>query len=390
VTYLDNNATTRTDPRVVDAMHAALVEAYGNPSSAHAYGTAAAQRIDRARAAVARLLGVADPECLTFTSGGSESINMALRSAAALAPQRTRIAATRVEHAAVLATIAALCDSRETLRPRESIALEVDAEGAPLWQHDYGWLDERVALVSVQWVNNETGVVTPLETLRELGRRCRSVGAHLHIDAVQACGKMELRLESLGADSASVSAHKLHGPKGVGALWMRAGLEAVALIRGGPQEHGRRAGTENVPGIVGFGVACDLAREWLATGGPARLAALRDELERGLVERCAARVHAARSTRVANTSYSAFPGVQAEALQMLLDAEGIAVSTGSACSSELQAPSHVLLAMGCSVDEATASLRFSLSRETERGELAHVVDVVERAVADLRALAPPP
>jgi cysteine desulfurase len=209
------------------------------------------------------------------------------------------------------------------------------------------------------------------------------------VDAVQAAGKLALDVDALGASFVSVTAHKLHGPKGVGALWSRADVEPLPLVRGGPQERGRRAGTENVAGIVGFGVACELAGAWLASGGPAELRRMRDDFERALVGGAGARAHGAAAARVANTSYLCFEGVQAEALQMLLDAEGIAVSTGAACSSEMRAPSHVLLAMGCSAEEATSSIRFSLSRETRPEELARALEIVSRSLADLRALAGP-
>jgi cysteine desulfurase len=383
VIYLDNNATTRPDPRVVEAVREALASAFGNPSSTHAFGAAASARIEQARTAVARLIGARDPSRLTFTSGGSESIGTALCGALARAPQRKRVAATRVEHAAVLATLEHACVSGA----RELVPLDVDAQGLPRWDRDWAWLDEQVALVSVQWVNNETGVITPLEALRELARRCADCGAVLHVDAVQAAGKLALDVDALGAAAVSISAHKLHGPKGVGALWTRPGFEPPGLVRGGPQESGRRAGTENVAGIAGFGAASELALAWQADGGPARLAALRDAFEAELVALTGARVHGAGAPRVANTTNFAFDGVQAEALQMLLDSAGIAVSTGSACSSELQAPSHVLLAMGCSTLEATSSLRFSLSRETTREELARTTEVLVAALADLRALA---
>jgi cysteine desulfurase len=378
--YFDNNATTRPAPEVLEAMWPCFTERYGNPSSLHAAGTAAADVVAAARASVARLIGAGSPGRVVFTSGGTESDQSAIEAALASAPGRRRVVTTSVEHSAVLEPLAAL-----ERRGYEIVRAPVDPSGALVLDELLPRIDSTTALVSAMLANNETGVIFDLAPIAEA---CKKAGALLHVDAVQACGKIPLNVEKLGADFVTVSAHKLHGPKGAGALYVRRGVTFTPLIRGGPQEEERRGGTENVPGVVGFGKAASLAREWLATDGPARLAALRDRLERGLVERIGdVVVHGASRPRVPNTTNVRFEGLSGEALVTLASDEGLCASTGAACSSSKHRPSHVLIAMGLEPAQASSSLRLSLSRWTTDAEVDRALEVLEGCVARLRKLA---
>lgn len=378
--YLDNNATTAVAPEVLEALLPYFSEHYGNPSSLHQLGGAAAAAVAAARASVARLIGAPSPSRVLFTSGGTEGNQTALRAALALDPARKRVLTTAVEHAAVLEPLAA-CE-------REGYAIErvgVDAEGRLDSAALAARIDARCALVSVMWANNETGVVNDLAPI---SAACRASGVPLHVDAVQGCGKLPLGVDVMGADFATFSGHKLHAPKGVGALYVRRGFALVPLIRGGPQEQERRGGTENVPAIVGFGRAAQLAREWLAGDGPARVAALRDALECAVLARIAgAHVHGARARRLPNTTNLRFDGISGEALITLADGEGLCASTGAACSSSRQRPSHVLMAMGLDAAQASSSVRLSLSRYTTAAETERALEILAGAVARLRALA---
>ncbi|MCE9593087.1 MAG: aminotransferase class V-fold PLP-dependent enzyme [Planctomycetes bacterium] len=377
--YLDNNATTRIAPEVAEAMWPWLTEHYGNPSSLHRFGEDALEAVSRARASVARLLGARHASEIVFTAGGTESNHLALHQARGAAPERKRVITTAVEHPAVLEPSARLADSGfvvERARVEHDGSLALDAFLASL--------DTRCALVSVMWANNETGAI---HDVAAIGRRCRELGILFHVDAVQAAGKLAFVLTDLAVDYVSVSAHKLHGPQGVGALWVRRGSPFDAWTRGGSQEADRRAGTENVAGIVGFGRAAELAREWLAGGGPERLAALRDELERRLRERIDGfEVAAAKIARTSGTSQFVFGDVSGEALVLALSDAGVCASSGSACSSGTQAPSHVLTAMGWDAAHASSSLRLSLSRFTTEDEVARATELVASAVRDLRSL----
>lgn len=378
--YFDNNATTAPAPEVVEALWPYFTERYGNPSSLHRLGSEAAEGLAAARAALARLLGANSPARVVFTSGATESNQMAIRGALALGRERRRAVTTAVEHPAVLEPLAAA--EREGL---EVVRIGVDSDGRIDQAALEAAVDERTALVSVMAANNETGVI---HELAPVAAACRRAGALLHVDAVQACGKLPLRVEELGADLLSVSGHKLHGPKGVGALYVRRGLTLEPLLRGGPQEDERRGGTENVPAIVGFGRAALLARDWLAGPGPAQLATLRDRLERELCARIPdTHVHAGRAPRVPNTTNLRFEGVSGEALVTLCSDEGLCLSTGAACSSSRHRPSHVLLALGLDPAQASGSVRFSLSRYTRPEEVEQALEIVTTAVARLRALA---
>lgn len=377
--YLDNNATTAPAREVLDAMWPFYVEHYGNPSSLHGAGEDAAQAVAAARAALARLVGAGSPGRLCFTSGATESNVTALRSALRTQRERRRVLASAVEHPAVLEPLAAA-----RAEGYEVVTIGVDGEGRLDLAQLRAELDERAALVSVMAVNNETGVV---HDLAAVAAAARSAGALLHVDAVQAAGKLDLSCEALGADFVAFSAHKLHGPKGVGALYVRRGVELEPLLRGGPQEQERRGGTENVPGIVGFGKAAALAREWLDGGGPQRLASLRDRLENELLRTIeGTHVHGRGAPRVCNTSNLRFDGISGEALVALASDDGLCVSTGAACSASRHRPSHVLLAMGLSPAEASSSVRLSLSRYTTEAEVERALEVLSAAVRRLRAL----
>ncbi len=380
--YLDSNATTRPAPEVVEAMLPLLRERFGNPSSLHGFGSRVRGEIDRARERVAALLG-ADPAEIVFTSGGTESIAGAIRGALALGRRRgaRRVVTTAVEHPAVRAAIALAVEAGDA----EATVVPVDAGGAldlAALERALGPDGRDVALCSVMWANNETGILFPVA---EVAALCRARSVPLHVDAVQAAGKVAIEARGAGLDLLSISGHKLHGPKGIGALYIRRGLGLPPLQPGGGQEGGRRGGTENVPGIAGLGVACALAAEHLAAGGPERIARLRDRLEARLLESCpgARRNGAADAPRTGNTTSLRFPGVDGAGLVLELSREGVAASSGSACASGSLEPSPALLAMGIGPEEARGALRLSLSRETTEDEVDRAAAAVAGAVRRL-------
>ena len=351
--YLDNNATTPVDPRVREAMLPYLGEKFGNPSSAHSAGRAAREAIERAREQLARLLGAA-ADTLIFTSGGTESINTALRGALAAQPGKRHIVTSSIEHSATKN----LCEQLER-EGCEVTWLGVDAGGRPDIGEYARALRSDTAVVSLVWANNETGVLLPVEEMARIADERRIV---FHTDAVQAAGKIPIDLSRVCVHLLSVSAHKFHGPKGAGALFVRSGLGLPPLLMGGGQEHGRRAGTENVPGIVGMGVAAELAWSALPLEMP-RVAALRDDFEASIRKKLSAvRFHGDPAHRLPNTTNFALPGLDANGLLAGMDRLGVACSVGSACSSGSPDASHVLRAMGVADDEARSSLRFSFSR----------------------------
>ncbi|MGP3697625.1 cysteine desulfurase NifS [Rhodobacter sp. NSM] len=376
--YLDNNATTRLAPEVLEAMLPVLTEDFGNPSSMHDLGRAPARALSSARRAVQELVGAEVESEILFTSGGTEADVTAIRSALAVDPARREIVTSTVEHAAVLA----LCDHLEAHEGVTVHRIPVDADGRLDIDAYRAALSPRVALVSMMWANNETGTVFPVEGLAELAH---GVGALFHTDAVQAVGKVPVALRGTDIDMLSMSAHKFHGPKGVGALWLRKGVAFQPLIRGGKQERGRRAGTENIPGIVGFGRAAELAQG--ADNGAVRL--LRDRLEQGVLGRIPqSRVLGDPLDRLPNTSCIAFDFAEGEAILMLLDRAGICVSSGAACASGAMEPSHVIRAMKVPFTAAHGAIRFSLSRETTAAEIDRVIEALPPIVAQLRALSP--
>jgi cysteine desulfurase len=373
--YLDHNASTPLDPRVLDAMLPLLSEAFGNPSSLHWFGQRARAAVEEARVQAASLIG-ASPAEVVFTASGTEADNLALRGVAARAREpRRKLVVTAVEHHAVLNTARALVEEGfpvETVR--------VDAEGRVDLDDLRSKVDDGTALVSIMLANNETGVVQPVA---EAARLARERGALVHCDAVQAAGKVPVDVRALDVDLLTVSAHKIYGPKGVGLLYVRRGTPMKALLRGGAQERNRRAGTENVAGIVGLGAAARLAREHLEADGP-RVRGLRDRFEAELLAIAGATRNGAEP-RVPNTTNVSFAGTEAEGLLMALDLMGVAVSTGAACAAGGIEPSHVLRAMGLPAERVQASLRFSLGRATTEAQLARAADGVRAAVERQRA-----
>ncbi|OFV86763.1 MAG: hypothetical protein A2V74_08365 [Acidobacteria bacterium RBG_16_70_10] len=368
--YLDHNATTPMAPEVLEAMLPFLREGYGNPSSLHWFGQRARAAVEEARARGAAFIG-ADPSEIVFTGGGSEADNMALRGVAARAREpRRKLVCTAVEHHAVLNTAKALRDEGwpvEVVCATDSGRVDLAELRAKV--------DEATALVSIMVANNETGVLLPVG---EAAARAKDRGALLHCDAVQAAGKVPVDVGALGADLLTLSAHKIYGPKGIGCLYVRRGTPLSALVRGGGQERNRRAGTENVPGIVGFGVAADLARGHLEADAE-RLRLLRDRLEASLLAIPGA-CRNGEEPRVPNTTNVSFEGTEAEGLLIALDLAGIAVSTGAACAAGGIEPSHVLRAMGLPPERVQASLRFSLGRGTTAAQVDRAAMAVRECV----------
>jgi len=375
--YLDHNATTPLHPEVLEAMLPFFREFHGNPSSIHAEGSRAREAIDEARALVAGLIGAA-PEEVHFTSGGSEADNWALKGGINAAAGRRRILVSKVEHHAVWQTCQYLAKQGRIIE-----YLPVDADGRVDPDAVAALLGEEVALVTVMHANNETGVIQPVD---QIGPLTRHAGVPFHIDAVQSFGKIPVHVDELGADMLALSAHKINGPKGVGALYIRRGTKVENLLEGGGHEYGRRGGTENVAGIVGFGRAAELAVASMAKATQ-RIELLRDRLEQKLVDAVeAVVVNGGGAERLANTLNLAFSGVEAEGIVLGLDLAGIAVSSGSACSAGTSAPSHVLLAMGLEPRLAAAAVRFSLGKDTTEAEVDRVVEVLPPLVARLRAM----
>jgi cysteine desulfurase len=377
--YLDHNATTPLLPAVIDRMTEELREDFGNPSSVHHFGQQAKAAIDEARTNVANLIG-ADPSEVLFTSGGTEADNIAIRGAAeALEPTGKRhLVASPMEHEAVLNTLKALAK-----RGWRTTLLAADQTGILSAAMLRDGLADDTALVSVMHANNEIGTIQPIA---ELARAAHDRGALFHTDAVQSAGKIPVNVKTLGIDMLSMSAHKFYGPKGVGALWIRRGLRVLPLLTGGRQERSRRAGTENVAGIVGMGVAARIAAGKMADEGQ-RLATLRDRLEAGILRAVpGTAVNGSPEARVPNTTNISFDRVEAESLLIALDLQGIAVSTGSACSSGTLEPSHVLKAMGFSAHRAQNSIRFSMGTSNTDAEIDRVIAVLPGIVDKLRSL----
>jgi len=375
--YLDHNATTRPAPEVVDAMLPYLREEFGNPSSIHREGQQARRALDRAREQAARLIGAAADE-IVFTGGGSEADNHALRAIAETpAAQGRAIVASKIEHQAVLN----VCRFLET-RGAPTVLLDVDETGLVDLDQLRRALAAGPALVSVMLANNDVGTIQPL---REIAQAARERGVASHTDAVQAVGKIPVEVGVLGVDLLSFSSHKIYGPKGVGALYVRHGLKLAPLLHGGRQESRRRGGTENVPGIVGFGKACELAAERLAARAD-RAARRRDAFAQGIRARFpGARVNGHPARRLPNTLNVTFPGLDNESLLLNLDLLGVAASAGSACSAGAAEPSYVLTAMGRTAEEARGSVRFSFGEENDDNDPARALDALAQI---LRRLAP--
>jgi cysteine desulfurase len=379
VIYLDNNATTQVDQEVLETMLPYYHELYGNPSSMHTFGGQVGRKVREAREQVAALLGAA-PEEIIFTSCGTESDNTAIRSALATFPNKRHLVTTRVEHPAINALVARL--AKEGYRVTE---LPVDGQGRlDLFQYDEA-LTADTAIVSMMWANNETGVIFPVEKAAAMAR---NKGILFHTDAVQAVGKIPIDLRTNAIDLLSLSGHKLHAAKGVGALYVRKGTKFAPFLVGGHQEKGRRGGTENVPGIIGLGLACQLAGQRLAEENT-QVKALRDKLENELLARIPhSRVNGDRENRLPNTSNISFEFVEGEAILLMINELGICASSGSACTSGSLQPSHVLRAMGVPFTMAHGSIRFSLSVFNTEKEIDYVIEKFPPIIDRLRTLSP--
>jgi cysteine desulfurase len=375
--YLDANATTPLLAEVLEEMRPFLVGQFGNASSIHQEGQLARSAVEQARGRVALLLGCRPSE-LVFTSGGTESDNLAVFGSVKIGDH---VISSSVEHHAVLHAVERLAD-----RGVEVTIVPVDGEGVVSAEDVRRALRPNTRLVSVMMANNETGVLQPVE---EIGRITREAGVRFHVDAVQAAGKVAIDVEAIGCDLLSISGHKMHGPQGTGALFVRRRTRLEPLFAGGAHERQRRAGTENVAGIVGLGKAAECAMEGLRGGAVERVRELRDRLETGLQE-SASGVNGGRTARVPNTSNVWFASLDGEALVIGLDLRGLAVSSGAACSSGASEPSHVLRAMGLPIERARASLRFSLHRQTTVEEIDRAIELVATQVMRLRELSAVP
>ena len=377
--YLDNNATTGVAAEVFEQMRPYFCEEYGNPSSIHTFGGKIAKRLDESREQVAQLIE-AEPSEIIFTSCGTESDSTAILGTLESYPSKRHIITTRVEHPAVRG----LCQHLNQ-RGYRVTELSVNKEGLLDLDELKEAIDADTALVSIMWANNETGVLFPIEQIVEI---VKSAGAVLHTDAVQAVGKEPIDLSKVPVDLLSISGHKLHSPKGIGVLYMRRGTRVVPLLIGGHQELGRRAGTENVPYIIGLGKACELAHQAFEDER-VRVRKLRDRLEEELLSSCpGAKINGHKENRLVNTTNISFEYVEGEAILLLLDRLGICASSGSACTSGSLEPSHVLRAMGVPFTSAHGSVRFSLSRYNTDEDIDYVIEHMPGIIKKLRDISP--
>ena len=375
--YLDNNATTQIDPAVISEMMPFLTEFYGNPSSAYSFGSRVAKSVHKSRERVARLLGC-EPEEIIFTSCGTESNNAAITSALSMDPDRQHVITTRVEHSAIIKH----CESLAK-RGTEITWLGVDSNG----HIDLAELERSIrpdtAIVSAMWANNETGVLNPIPEIAAICHRKKTL---FHTDAVQAVGKIPIKLEESPINFLSVSGHKLHCPKGVGVLYVSRRTKFSPFLIGGSQENSRRAGTENVASIVAIGKACELAGDFMEHEN-SEVRSLRDQFEAGVLSIISgATVNGDQANRLPNTTSIAFEGIDSEAVLLVLDKYRICCSAGSACTTGSLHPSHVLKGMGFSTDRARSSLRFSFSRFNSKLDVEHALDVLPQVIAKLRKM----
>lgn len=376
--YLDNNATTRVLPEVAEAMLPFLTEHYGNPSSIHRFGSAVGERLADAREQVANLIGATDPIEIIFTSCGTEGDNAAIRGVLEARPNKRHIVTTQVEHPAVLG----LCQHLEKKGYRVTW-LSVDENGGLDTEELRSALTDDTALVSVMWANNETGVIFPIE---QIGAIVKAKGIPLHVDAVQAAGKIHLKVKDLPVDLMTISGHKFHAPKGIGALYVKRGLTFPPFMIGGHQERNRRGGTENVPGIIGMGKAAEVASSRIDSDA-ARIRGLRDQLESLLLRSCpGSRVNGDVQKRLPNTCNISFRYLEGESILVLLDQQGICASTGSACTAGSSEPSHVLRAMKVPPDWLQGAVRFSLGRFNTEKEIDYVNEKMPAIVQRLEGL----
>jgi cysteine desulfurase len=375
--YLDNNATTQLLPEVFEAMRPYFVEKFGNASSLYERGQQARAAVEAARKAVAALLG-ADPAEIVFNSGGTEGDNQAILG---LVSAGDHVITSVIEHPAILNVCKRLEADGVTVT-----YLPVDGQGQVNPEDVRAALRKNTKLISVMMANNETGVVQPLE---EIGKIAAEADVWFHTDAVQAAGKLAVKVARIQCDLLSISGHKLNAPQGIGALYVRRGTPMQPLIVGGPQEHNRRGGTENLPGIVGLGKAAEIASHWLADGGAERMAKLRDDFERVVSEQLECiHIHGLGAPRTPNTSDISFDGISGGSLMVALDQREVSVSTGSACASGDNHPPYVLLAMGLKRDRAHATVRFSLGKQTTQEEMDYAQSCLFAEVAKLRKLSP--
>jgi len=379
VIYTDNNATTRVDDEVLAEMTQYFCGLYGNPSSMHTFGGQVHRKIEEAREKVAGLIG-ASPDEIIFTSCGTEGDNAAIRAMIEAEPEKKHIVTSRVEHPAVLN----LCGHLKTKGYRVT-ELGVDTEGMLDLDELKASLSDDTAVVSIMHANNETGVMFPIEKIGEI---CREKGAVLHTDAVQTVGKIPIDLRKMPIDMLTISGHKLHAPKGVGALYVRKGVKFRPFFIGGHQERSRRGGTENVPSIIGLGKACELAGKYLPDENT-RVRKMRDRLEENLLKKAAgAKLNGHRTHRLPNTANISFEYVEGEAILLLLNEHGICASSGSACTSGSLEPSHVMRAMGVPFTFAHGSTRFSLSRYNTEEDIDVIIDKVPGIIQRLRQISP--
>jgi len=379
VIYMDNNATTKVAPEVLEAMLPFLSDLYGNPSSMHTFGGQVEKHIKNSREKIAQLIGCNSSEII-FTSGGTESDNAAIKGVLSAVPEKRKIITTRVEHPAVLAT----CRELES-QGFQLIELGVDKDGQISLEELKSAVDEDTAIVSIMYANNETGVIFPIDKIAEI---VKAKGALFHTDAVQAIGKIPLNIAKSNIDLLSLSGHKLHAPKGVGILYVRKGTRISPFIIGGHQEKNRRAGTENVASIVALGKASELAAKEIAQENT-KVKKLRDKLENAILKTCTgAMLNGDKINRLQNTANISFEFIEGEAILLLLDQLGICASSGSACTSGSLEPSHVLRAMGIPFTAAHGSIRFSLSRYNTEKEVDFIIEKMPAIVNRLRELSP--
>lgn len=380
--YLDNNATTAVAPEVLDVMMPLLTEHYGNPSSMHSFGAVAGEAVSAGREKIASLLGASLTNEIVLTGGGSESDNLAIVGTLHANPDKKHLITTEVEHPAVLG----LCRDLEKRHGYEVTYLKVDAQGHLDFDQLRDSLREDTAIVSVMMANNETGVLFDVE---KVGKMVKDNGSIFHVDGVQAAGKLALDMKAMSMiDLFSISGHKLHGPKGVGALFVRKGTKLRPIIVGGHQERGRRAGTENVASVAGFGAACELAVSNIDHENTV-VRAMRDRIEEGLLAAIPdSQLNGDPDFRLPNTSNISFEYIEGEGILLLLDRLGVAASSGSACTSGSLEPSHVLRAMGLPFTQAHGSIRFSLSRYNNPDEMEYVIQALPPIIARLRMITP--
>ncbi|MFM2481687.1 cysteine desulfurase NifS [Celerinatantimonas sp. YJH-8] len=379
--YLDNNATTRVDPVVLDTMLPYFSDLYGNPSSIHSFGFEVGKAMVNARRQVQSLLGAEYDSEIIFTSCGSESDNTAIRSALEAMPDRREIITSCVEHPAILE----LCDYLESQQGYTVHRLNVDEKGRIDLDQYQQLLSDRVAIVSIMWANNETGTIFPIEQMASMAK---PFGCVFHTDAVQAVGKVPIKLAGSDIDMLSMSGHKIHAPKGIGVLYVRRGARYRPWLRGGHQERGRRAGTENTTSIIGLGKAAELAELHVDTMNT-KIKALRDKLQAGILDQIShCFVTGDPEHRTANTLNIAFEYIEGEAILLMLNQFGIAASSGSACTSGSLEPSHVMRAMKIPQTAAHGSIRFSLSRYTREKDIDKVLEVIPGIIERLRSISP--